>query len=189
MNGQSNRTGSGSLMTFAVADTPLGKAYKEASAHLLAQRLAGTTSYAPRSRGALTVQEMAIALREGGMPVSALADAAQVERKTIYSWLNGSAEVRGTNAHRMALVFSLLTVLQPDVDPRNIYRFWNTPTEDGKTLRELMVADPIDQYAAHMAILSLRTAALRAMDTERRVGRSGGENPILRELPDATTER
>jgi hypothetical protein len=54
------------------------------------------------------VQEMVRSLRDGGMPVAAIAEMARVERKTVYAWLEGG------NAHperesRLAEIHGLLT--------------------------------------------------------------------------------
>jgi hypothetical protein len=47
-----------------------------------------------------TVQDMVVSLRDNGLPISAIAEIAKVERKTVYSWLDGT-DVRETNAARV----------------------------------------------------------------------------------------
>jgi hypothetical protein len=166
--------------------------YREAIALALVQRLEPITSFASRGtaaakKPAMTVQEMVAVLRDGAMPISAIAEAMRVERKTVYSWLNGN-EVRGANAQRAALVHSLMTGV-PDVDVRNVYRFWNTPVDGERTLRDVLTAEVIDEHAARSAMEGLRPAAQRAIGSERRMSRQGPGNPILDELPEVVVNR
>ena len=131
----------------------------------------------------MTAQEMIANLRSGGLPISAMAEAMRVERKSIYSWLSGG-DMRSANIQRAAQLHALLTGVA-GVDVRSLYRFWNTPVDGTKTLRELMVAENIDEAAACLALERLRPAALRAMETERKMARKGTSNPVLDEIPEA----
>jgi hypothetical protein len=175
----------------AVACAMPAATHREATTLALMQRLEPIASFTSRgtvtNRPTMTVQEMVAALRDGAMAISAIAEAMRVERKTVYSWLNGN-EVRGANAQRAALVHSLMTGV-PDVDVRNVYRFWNTPVDGERTLREVLSAEVIDERAARSAIGGLRPAALRAMESERRMSRQGPGNPILDELPEVVVNR
>ena len=54
-----------------------------------------------------------------------------------------------------------------------------------KTLRDLMVADSINETAAAAARNKLQPAALRAMETERKMARQGTGNPAIDDLPEA----
>jgi hypothetical protein len=132
---------------------------------------------------ALMTQEMMVSLREGGLPVSAIADAMSVERKTVYAWLDGG-EARKDHAQRAAVVHSLLTGL-PDIDARTLYRFWNTPVSGTQTLGDLMRADPIDEQLVRTTLQDLLPVARRARDSERKIARKGPGNPVLDALPEA----
>ena len=165
--------------------------HTDATSFALAQRLASASNFAPsvaKARPALTVQQMAVALRDGGMPISAIAEAVGVERKTIYSWLNGAAEVRGPNAQRMAQVHALMTA-HPDAEVRQISRFWNSPVAGQRTLRDLMTATVLDEADVRRAIDGIRPAARRAAESERRMVSRGGGNPIMEEVPEASAGR
>jgi hypothetical protein len=126
---------------------------------------------------------MIASLRKGGLPISAMAEAMRVERKSIYSWLSGG-EMRSANTQRAAQLHRLFTGVA-GVDVRGLYRFWNTPVDGKKTLRELMVADSINETAAAAALNKLQPAALRAMETERKMARQGTGNPAIDDLPEA----
>jgi hypothetical protein len=134
----------------------------------------------------LTPRQIVLALRDGGMPVSAIAEAMRVERKTIYSWLSGG-EVRGANAERAALVYRLLTAM-PDIDLLIVYRFWNTPVE-GRTLRGLMCAEKLDEDLATVILERLRLPAQKISSPVRRMARKAGGNPVLDEIAEAVSSR
>jgi hypothetical protein len=130
-----------------------------------------------------TAQEMIADLRKGGIPVSGIAEAMGVERKTIYAWLGGGP-VRPANTQRAAQVHALLTGVS-GVDVRGVYRFWNTNLVGDKTLRNLVMADNIDESAVRAALDNLRPTALRAMASERKMSRRGPSNAVLDEIPEA----
>jgi hypothetical protein len=157
-------------------------------AEIAACRIPPIASFLPKNEllsmvSPITAQEMIANLRKGGMPVSAIADAMRVERKTIYSWLSGG-DVRNANLQRTAQVHTLLTGVS-GVDVRGFYRFWNTKLDGDKTLRDLMTADNIDELAAQSALNKLRPAALRAKANERKLSQQGPTNAVLDEIPEA----
>jgi len=90
-----------------------------------------TNDNTPRTSSLVTVQEKIANLRSGGLPVSAMAEAMRVERKSIYSWLSGG-DMRSANIQRAAQLHALLTGVA-GVDVRSLYRFWNTPVDGTKT--------------------------------------------------------
>jgi hypothetical protein len=130
----------------------------------------------------ITSQEMISELRGSGLPVSAIADAMRVERKSIYSWLSGG-DMRNANTQRAAQIHALFTGVD-GVDARGLYRFWNTPIDCKKTLRDLMAAEIIDVEVTVSALNKLRPAALRAMENERKMAQQGTSNPALDDIPD-----
>jgi hypothetical protein len=152
---------------------------------IAACRIPPIASFSPKNEliSPVTAQEMIANLRKGGMPVSAIAAAVSVERKTIYAWLSGG-EVRNANLQRVAQIHALLTSVS-GVDARNLYRFWNTKVNGQKTLRDLMTNDNIDELAVRSALDNLRPAALRAMVSERKMSRQGPTNAVLDEIPEA----
>jgi hypothetical protein len=107
----------------------------------------------------------------------------RVQRKSIYSWLSGG-EMRSANTQRAAQLHRLFTRVA-GVDVRSLYRFWNTPVDGKKTLRDLMVADNIDERAAASALDKLQPAALRALVTEQKMARKGTGNPAVDDLREA----
>jgi hypothetical protein len=154
-----------------------------------AVRIPPITSFAPRSKdeqnrvaSPATAQEMIANLRQGGMPVSAIAEAMGVERKTIYAWLSGG-EVQKRNLQRADKVHALLTGVSC-VDVRNVYRFWNTKVDGNKTLRDLITSDSIDEVAVRSTLDNLRPVALRAMASEKKMSRQGPGNAVLDEIPE-----
>jgi hypothetical protein len=156
-------------------------------AELEACRIAPTATYVAgdeilRLASPATAQQMISKLRKGGMPVSAIADAMRVERKTIYAWLAGG-DVRTANVQRADQVYALLTGV-PGVDPRSLYRFWNSKLDGNWTLRDLMTADAIDEPAVRSALDNLRLAAVRSMAGEARMSRRGLTNVAIDEIPE-----
>jgi hypothetical protein len=157
---------------------------------IAACRIPPITSFAPKPKdeqsrvsSPATAQEMIASLRNGGMPVSAIAEAMRVERKTIYAWLSGG-DAHNANIQRASLVHALLTGVS-GVDARGVYRFWNTKMDGNKTLRDLMTADKVDELAVRSALNNLRPAAIRAIESERRMSRQGSINAVLDEIPEA----
>jgi hypothetical protein len=153
-----------------------------------------STSFVPKAKMGsdeakplMTPQEMIAELRANGLPISAIAEAMRVERKSIYSWLNGG-DMRSANTQRTTQVHALLNGVAGVVS-RGLYRFWNTPVDSKPTLRELMTAETIDEVATISALNKLRPAALRAMENERKMAQQGTSNPTLDEIPEAGANR
>ncbi len=180
----------GNALLIAVIATPFfcPPQYLPDFAEIAAYRIPPITSFASpteylRVVSPATAQEMIANLRNGGMPVSAIAEAMCVERKTIYAWLSGG-EVRKPNLQRIDQVHALLTGVS-GVDARGLYRFWNTKLDGDKTLRDLMTADNINDLAVRSALDNLHLAAVRAMTSERKMSRQGPTNAVLDEIPEA----
>jgi hypothetical protein len=116
----------------------------------------------------LQTKDMVGALRDRGLPMAALADIVDVERKTVYLWADGGI-ARPENHDRLVQVHSLLAGEQ-DGSLRFYHRFWDRKLPDGGTLREVLTAANLDLQRAHAALNFLRPHALGAMsrDVERR---------------------
>jgi hypothetical protein len=148
-------------------------------------RLSSDSSFDAAPIPSLTNQEMVAVLKDNGFPISAIAEMMGVERKTIYSWLDGAA-VREENANRLASIFQLLKA-EADGDFRQVYRVWNQTGPDGRTLRSLLSSDALDLPLVTAKLTSLRTSMSHyAQNDARRAGpfKTGrGGNPASDELP------
>lgn len=125
-------------------------------------------------------QEIVIALRDGGLPISAIAEMMDVERKTIYAWMDGSS-VRDENAARLQTIYQLLS-REVDADFRRVYRVWNQLGPDGQTLRGALASKNIDPVLIRDTLASLRGTMEHYAQTDTRKPIRGG-NPALDELP------
>lgn len=189
---QSNNHSAVIILALAVTNI-IPSAYQPDIEQSPMSRIEAITSFAPfalrtktslfRATSLVTAQEMIASLRKGGLPISAIADAMHVERKSIYSWLNGG-DMRSANTQRAAQLHNLFTGVA-GVGARGLYRFWNIPIDGQKTLRDLIVADNINEAAAASALNKLRPAALRAMETQQKMARQGTDNPAIDALPEA----
>lgn len=130
------------------------------------------------------VQEMVRSLRNGGMPVAAIAEMARVERKTVYAWLEGG------NAHperesRLAEVHGLLT--HAGMDLHALWRVSARALSSGATLRQLLGAELLNVASVWAALDELRPAVERQARREasRMPPKPGASNPVLDEVPAA----
>lgn len=181
----------GPSMLLAVAITTTSfcpPQYSPEFAQLAANRIEPIASFAPgpelpEAASLGTVQEMIGDLRKSGVPISGIADAMRVERKTVYAWLKGG-DIRSANTQRVAQVHSLLTGVS-GIDLRNVYRFWNTAVVGRDTLRDLLTTEYIDEAEIRLALNRLRPSLLRSMANEKKMMRQGTANAILDEIPEA----
>jgi hypothetical protein len=187
---QSNNHSAVFVLTLAAATTIIPSTYWQDIDQSPTPHIEAIASFTPRAKTGLlratslvSAQEMIASLRKGGLPVSAMAEAMRVERKSIYSWLSGG-EMRSANTQRAARLHRLFTGVA-GVDVRGLYRFWNTPVDGKKTLRDLMVADSINETATVAVLNMLQPAALRAMENERKMAPQGKRNPAVDDLPEA----
>lgn len=146
---------------------------------LLARRIPPVADLASiRSQDApgdvLTGQQMAVALRDAGLPVSALAEAMGVERKTVYAWLDG-VEPRGANASRLAAIHEALFG-GGVASLREAYRYWSTPLAGGASMRDLLAAPTIDTAAVRDAVSVLLSRAEESSARRARLAISVGVN-------------
>lgn len=136
----------------------------------------------PTSRHILTVQEMVKRLRDNGLPIIAIAEIAHVERKTVYSWLDG-AEVRPANVDRVEVLFKLLSGATNDF--KSLYRVWNRQLSHGSTIREFLLVGHLSEPAIEEALRELAPAIKRHADRERlrRTESGATSNPVIDEMP------
>ena len=97
-------------------------------------------------------------LRDNGLPISAIAEIAKVERK-IYSWLDGT-DVRETNAARVETLFRLLDAAV--IDYRSLHRVWNRNLSHGASVKD----EFLSEKAISDALNELAPAIKRHLDRE-----------------------
>jgi hypothetical protein len=120
---------------------------------------------AVRAELPIATQEMVAGLKVKGMPIAALADVLDVERKTVYSWLDDGIEAKAVNYDRLRLVSGLLAN-EEDGSLRYFHRFWERQVPGGPTLKDSLMASEIDPTAVRAALDALRPAALRSMQAD-----------------------
>ena len=110
----------------------------------------------------VTVEQMTKELKEAGIPVSAIADMAGVERKTIYNWIDGAGESRPQKTARLQAIHGLLFPAGFR-DLRDIYRLWSTPV-GGVTLKMLLSSGELDETTIGNVLRELTPEARRSAD-------------------------
>ncbi|TPL05826.1 hypothetical protein FJ938_14530 [Mesorhizobium sp. B2-4-14] len=132
---------------------------------------------------ALTVQERVSEFRDNGLPVAVIAELAQVERKTVYSWLDGTATPRQEHEDRVAALHELLQGPFGG-NYKVLHRVWKSKGGDGLSLRDLLTASKVDfdsvrEKLADMAVTISRYAKLEtSKDGPAKVSR---DNPAISE--------
>lgn len=148
-----------------LAATVAGAALVGAFAYPSALRIAAKTTHAspwaqPMPARALTVQERVSDFRDNGLPVTTIAEMARVERKTIYSWLDGSVTPRQEHEDRVAALHELLQGPFGG-NYKILHRVWKSKGSDGLALRDLLTADEVNMDAAQNKLGEMRVAISR----------------------------
>jgi hypothetical protein len=134
-----------------------------------------------------TVQQMIAQLRDSHLPISAIAEMAQVERKTIYAWLDGG-NVQTSNQERISTIFNVLKPVLPH--SKSLYRIWNRKliNLDNASLKELLSAQTISTKAISNALQELNSAIKYHAEREevRAMSNKSGRNGALEEMPIAS---
>lgn len=130
-----------------------------------------------------TPQEMLLDFRDNGIPISAIATMIGVERKTIYSWIDGSP-LKLANEDRIVTIHQLLNHNRR-ASYKSLYRYMNKQV-DGITLAEVLNSTPLDGARAREILSKLWPMAERienslALNNKK----SGTANPVLDELTEA----
>lgn len=169
-----------------IVATAAGVAFVGAFAYPSALRIPTRTALAdPWSQPAraLTVQERVSDLRDNGLPVAAIAEMARVERKTVYSWLDGTATPRQEHEDRVALLHDL--VRSPfGGNYKVLHRVWKSKGVDGLSLRDLLTAESVDgdEVRARLADMAVTIARYaRIEDGKPGAAKVSRENPVVRE--------
>jgi hypothetical protein len=113
----------------------------------------------------LSTQEMISKLKAMDMPISALSEMLDVERKTIYSWLDEGVEANSGNYERLRVIFDLFSG-ELAGSLRFYHRFWQRKVVGDLCLRDLLVGREIDRVAVRGALETLRPAVMRAMQAD-----------------------
>lgn len=171
-----------------VAATAAGVAFIGAFAYPSALRIPPRTAMSnpwaqPMPARALTVQERVSDFRDNGLPVATIAEMAGVERKTVYSWLDGTATPRQEHEDRVAMLHDLLQVPFGG-NYKVLHRVWKSRDSDGLALRDLLTAEDIDLdkvrgKLAEMAVTISRYARLEA--SKPSVPKVSRNNPAISE--------
>lgn len=108
-----------------------------------------------------TSRDMVAVLKAKGMPIAALAEVLDVERKTVYSWLDFGIEPNPTNHNRLGVVYDLLSS-EADGSLRFFHRFWERKISAGCSLKEALMATDIDAPSVIFALDALRPTVERS---------------------------
>lgn len=130
----------------------------------------------------LTVQEMIRGMRDGGLPVSAIAEMACVERKTVYSWLDG-IQAKADRVQRVEELYGVLS--NAGVPFEGLWRVWERSLSSGTSLRTLLTSKDLDCSAILAASAELKPVVKRHASRAalRRTPAAGSRNPVLDEMP------
>ena len=113
----------------------------------------GTLSTSTENRTYPSTQEIISLLRGDGLPLAAIANIAKVERKTVYSWIDGGP-IRLENQQRLETLHDLL-ITNRQAPLLYLYRYWNQKTQEGHSLNNLLSEKKINITAAKQALLEL----------------------------------
>ena len=121
--------------------------------------------FVPQRRDALPIEGSKLMaerlIHRLGLPITALSDILDVQRKTIYDWMGGS-EAKDATAERLRyLVRSFCG--EKDGALRIFHRFWNRVLSDGTTLRTVLTATDLNLSDIRRALEELRPAVETAL--------------------------
>ena len=87
----------------------------------------------------LSAQDIVVEFRDQGMPISAIASMARVERKTVYSWING-ASIKPENEDRISNIYRHLKKNKV-ASFGSLYRYINKNVDNNTLAKALSVED------------------------------------------------
>jgi hypothetical protein len=119
-----------------------------------------------------SLPDMVTAMRDSGFPAKAIAEIARVDRKTVYSWLDGEGPLCEQHQDRVRTLYGLLRKAT-DGHFRPIHRVWNAKWDDGVTLRDLLTAESLDA----VAIQAKLTGMARSIERYTRMDLNPVPNP------------
>lgn len=116
-----------------------------------------------------------------GLPVTALSDILDVERKTIYDWWRRNAQAGAVTSERLRTVRDIFDG-QPEGAARFYHRFWKRTLADGSSLREILLAESMDFERAQRAMNELWPAVKAAIASDRARGPASYDPPSAADL-------
>lgn len=112
--------------------------------------------------GVLRSQEMAMTITGRlGFPVSALASVLDVQRKTVYDWING-VDAQPSNAESLRILHDAF-LGEPDGSFLFYHRFWRRELPIGGSLQEVLMASSSGVLEIKDALNELRPAVTDAL--------------------------
>jgi hypothetical protein len=140
----------------------------------------------------ISLLDMVTELKKGGFPVASIAQFAGVERKTVYSWLDGSATPHPDREERVAAVYPVLKE-RFDGDFVLMYRVLRAKDRDGNSLESLFKAAKIDVEAVkrQLAVLDTSINTIKAAEARKKakpIKEMAGINAAIDESPVAVFE-
>lgn len=134
----------------------------------------------------LNAREIIEWLRKEGLPVSAIADIARVERKSVYAWIN-DGPVRHQNYERLDKLYRVFSE-GTQLSLLDIYRYWKRTLSNGKSLAFLLTEEDLDDKAIKKALLEIEPLAKKTqrLTSQARKTQQTKNNPLLDEMGEAT---
>ncbi|MFS8111663.1 hypothetical protein QD460_08070 [Rhizobium jaguaris] len=141
----------------------------------------------------VSLVDMVAEMKANGFPVSSIAQFAGVERKTVYSWLDGTAKPHTDREERVSEVYPILKK-RFGGDFNLMYRVWRSKTRDGESLESIFSEAKInvDAVQKQLEFLNSSIENLKAADTRRKsqpTKSAGGRNDFVENSPVAVFER
>ncbi|RUM16844.1 hypothetical protein EFD56_21235 [Rhizobium phaseoli] len=137
----------------------------------------------------LSLKDMVADLNENGFPVSLIAELANVERKTVYNWINETVTPQQETEDRVAAVYPLLRNAF-DQDYAIMRRVWRTKSREGESLQSICAEGKIDVAALEKHLKSISASIKRnAAQDGRGKPEEVGDAPAFGEHPVADFDR
>jgi hypothetical protein len=140
----------------------------------------------------VSLQEMVAELKAKGCPVTTIAEIAGVERKTVYSWFDGT-KPQADREDRVASVYPMLKEAVGS-DFGVLHRVWRSKTREGASLESIFSSADVELAAVRdqLAYVQSSITNLRTADERRKTkpGKGmGGENGYVEESAIADFDR
>ncbi|WP_457578859.1 hypothetical protein [Ensifer adhaerens] len=123
----------------------------------------------------LSLKDMVADLADNGFPVSLIAELANVERKSVYNWINGTVTPQQETEQRVATVYPLLKAAFGQ-NYANMRRVWRTKSRTGESLQSICMQGQIDVEVLSKHLASIESSIKRnaLQDARRKTDEVGG---------------
>ncbi len=128
----------------------------------------------------VTTCEILSWFRNEGLPISAIADMARVERKSVYAWLD-NGPIRKHNQERIEQLYHLF-LKSKQTDLLSLYRFWNRQLANGKSLNALLKEEKLNTHAIELALSQLWPLAKKTKKISEKNHSKNQKNPFMEEF-------